>query len=391
MNQDGYASRLVRVQECLCKLNLDAVVLMKPRNMFYVTGYNAVIYSRPQYVIVRPYDKAVLIIPRVRETRARRSARVQDILTFDEFETVEEKRDPIKLLAATLRKMISGRGRIGVEADFMPVNTHGLLSKSLRGWETADFTAELQQLRMIKDEQEIENVHKAAVLAEAGMQAAVDAIRSGATEIEVNIVAENAMREAWSDRYSNDDIVGFGDNEDGVISALWCSTRAGARFGVSFPSSTHEDIPDGEAVLVIIWTYVNGYIAEIERTIFKGRPVENRRTTYQVMMRAREKVRQAVRPGAVCEDLVAVVDRVMNESGFRHGPGSVGHGIGLGHHEPPFMVPGQATQLEPGMVLTLEPGILFPDYGVRHSDTVLVTDDECISLTTWDRFTELEA
>lgn len=393
MNQDHdhYVSRIACVQARLRELNLDAAVLMKPRNMYYITGYNTVIYSRPQYVIIRPHDEPVLIISRVREKRARRSSRVRNILTFHEFETVEEKRDPMKLLTATLRNMISGQGRIGIEAGFMPLNTHRLLSQNLRDWETVDISTEIQQLRMIKDEGEIENVRKAAVLAEAGMQAAVDTIKSGATEIETNIAGEKAMLDAWSERYPNDDIVDFGDDEGGVMSALWCFTRAGARIGVSPPASTHEEIPDGEAVLVVIMTTINGYGAEFERTIFKGRPSEERRIAYQVMMRAREKLRQAVRPGTVCEDLVTLTSGVMNESGFSLGPWFIGHSIGLGHHEQPHILPGHATRLEPGMVLALEPGMLFPDYGLRHSDTVLVTYDGCVSLTTWDRFTELEA
>ena len=379
------------MQAQLRELNLDAAVLMKPRNMFYITGYNTVIYSRPQYVITQPHDEPVLIIPKIREKRARRSARVRNVLTFDEFETVEEKRDPIKVLTATLRNMISGQGRIGIEAGFMPVKTYELVSQNLRGWEPVDISMEFQQLRMFKDESEIENVRRAAVLAEVGMQAAVNAIKGGATEIETNITAENIMREAWAERYSENDIVGFGDDEDGVISALWCWTRAGARIGISLPASTNEEISDGEAVLVVIWTTINGYGAEFERTIFKGRPSEERRIAYEVMMRAREKVRQAVRPGVVGEDLVTLTGRVMNESGFSYGPGFIGHGIGLGHHEQPHFVPGQATRLESGMVLALEPGMVFPDYGVRHSDTVLVTDDGCVSLTPWDLFTALEA
>jgi Xaa-Pro dipeptidase len=231
-------------------------------------------------------------------------------------------------------------------------------------------------------------MRKAATIAEAGMQAAVDAVRGGATEVEINVAAENAMSEFWSQGYSDDDIVGFGDGEDGVISALWCWTRAGERIGISLPASTNKEIPNGEAVLVVIWTTINGYGAELERTIFKGTPTQERRAAYEVMMSVRESVRRRVRPGTVCADLVTLTADLMRKSGFDHGPGFIGHGLGLGHHEQPHILPGQTTRLQPGMVFALEPGMLFPDYGVRHSDTILVTDDGSVSLTSWNRFTE---
>jgi hypothetical protein len=48
------------------------------------------------------------------------SSRVNRILSYHEYETVEERRDPIKLLMATLREHMQVSGRIGIEEDFMP-------------------------------------------------------------------------------------------------------------------------------------------------------------------------------------------------------------------------------------------------------------------------------
>lgn len=390
MNQDHFERRDAQMQARLRELNLAAAVLMQPRNMFYVTGWNAVIYSRPQYVVIQPQGEAVLILPRVREKRARLSARVRNIQAYHESEALEEKRDPIRLLAANLRGKSSGRKRIGIEESFMPINIYRLLIQSLGDCETVDISAELQHLRMFKDENEVKDIRKAAILSEVGMQAAADAIKSGGTEIDINVAAEKAMLDAWSDRYPRDDIVGFGDDAGGVTSALWCFTRAGAHICVTLPASTHDEIPHGEAVLVVITTTVNGYVAEFERTFFKGRPSGDRRAAYQAVMRARDRLRSSIRPGAVCQELVRLVGEAMSETGFTYGSGFVGHGIGLGNHEHPHIVPGDTTPIKAGMVLALEPGTVLSDFGVRHSDTVLVTEDGCVSLTPWDRFTEVE-
>jgi Xaa-Pro dipeptidase len=68
-----------------------------------------------------------------------------------------------------------------------------------------------------------------------------------------------------------------------------------------------------------------------------------------------------------------------------------GHGFGITGHEPPWVAVGSETILKKNMVISIEPGIYIPGLGgFRHSDTVLVTEDGCVSLTKWpDRLEEL--
>jgi Xaa-Pro aminopeptidase len=55
--------------------------------------------------------------------------------------------------------------------------------------------------------------------------------------------------------------------------------------------------------------------------------------------------------------------------------------LGVDGHEWPYMVRGNATKLAPGMAFTDEPGIYIPgELGIRHEDTVAVTESGCENL-----------
>ena len=64
-------------------------------------------------------------------------------------------------------------------------------------------------------------------------------------------------------------------------------------------------------------------------------------------------------------------------------PGRIGHGLGLGPHEPPSLGPRDETVLRAGMIFTLEPNLRIPELGgVQHSDTLLVTETGYEVMTT---------
>ncbi len=86
---------------------------------------------------------------------------------------------------------------------------------------------------------------------------------------------------------------------------------------------------------------------------------------------------EAVRPGVACEDVDRAARAVIEEAGY--GDAFVhrtGHGIGLDVHEPPSIVTGDRTPLEPGMTFSVEPGVyLAGRFGVRIEDIVAVTGE----------------
>jgi Xaa-Pro aminopeptidase len=118
-----------------------------------------------------------------------------------------------------------------------------------------------------------------------------------------------------------------------------------------------------------------GYCSDMTRTVFLGKPKPEERKAYEVVLEAQENAVNAVAAGVSCAEVDEAARSVLRREGlaeaFTH---STGHGVGLEIHEPPRVGAGQATRLQPGMVITIEPGIyLAGKFGIRIEDMVAVT------------------
>ncbi|MGH2525508.1 MAG: M24 family metallopeptidase, partial [Actinomycetota bacterium] len=133
----------------------------------------------------------------------------------------------------------------------------------------------------------------------------------------------------------------------------------------------------GDAVVLDFGGVANGYFSDITRTVFVGEPGEEELRVYEVVASAQQAAFEAVRPGVLSQDVDRAARAVITDAGygerFIH---RTGHGIGLEIHEPPYIVEGNETPLEPGMTFSDEPGIyLAGRFGVRIEDQVVVTPD----------------
>jgi Xaa-Pro dipeptidase len=134
----------------------------------------------------------------------------------------------------------------------------------------------------------------------------------------------------------------------------------------------------------VINSRVNGYGAEIERTFFLNSVPEAARRPFDVMLEARRIAYERTRPG----ESMAAVDQAVRDHLEKHGYlgaalHRTGHSFGVTGHEAPFLAVSYERVIEPGMLFSIEPGIYLPGIGgFRHSDTVLVTEDGNLSLTT---------
>lgn len=140
-------------------------------------------------------------------------------------------------------------------------------------------------------------------------------------------------------------------------------------------------------MIVDFGVVVDGYVSDLTRTFALGEPDPEWREIYEVVREANAAGRAAVRPGIPAEAVDRAARAVIEAAGYgRYFTHRTGHGLGLEVHEPPSIVAGNTTPLEPGMTFTIEPGIYLPGKGgVRIEDDVVVTESGGESLTTFPR------
>ena len=136
-------------------------------------------------------------------------------------------------------------------------------------------------------------------------------------------------------------------------------------------------IAPGDAVVMDFGGVANGYYSDITRTVFVGEPTEEQRRVYDTVRAAQQAAFEAVRPDVPAHEVDRAARTVIEDAGFgEFFVHRTGHGIGIEIHEPPYIVEGNETPLQPGMTFSDEPGIYLPGkFGVRIEDQLVVTDD----------------
>lgn len=255
----------------------------------------------------------------------------------------------------------------------------------------------LDDLRLVKDDLELDAIRRACAVTAEGHRAGARAIAAGTGEWAVEAAIEAAFRNAGADGPGFGTIVGGGAN-----ACVLHYVRNG------------DVLQDGELVLVDAGAQVGLYSGDVTRTYpVSGELDGARREIYELVDAARAAAIEATRPGGTIADvhdaavrvlvaglvdlgvLEGEVDGLLEEEAHKpFFPHRTSHWLGLDVHDPgDYARDGDSRRLEPGMVFTVEPGLYFrpgvedptaSDFhgiGVRIEDDVTVTEEGCEVLT----------
>lgn len=292
---------------------------------------------------------------------------IADIRCFDD--APEQLATALRSEAATTPGpslfLVLGMGGQTNEDVVAVVDTAGLVIENLRPL--------IARLRVVKDEEELERLRRAAEHSAQGATQGMLAAEPGMGEVDIQEVIESSFRANGSMGTSFPSIIASGSN------AL--------ELHYSDNTST---LTDGDLLLTDVGAEYAGYAGDVTRTFpISGRFTDRQRELYELVLSTQEAAIDAVRPGVTIEELNGVARRYMaDHSGelcgeetcdifFMHG---LSHHLGLDVHDPGL----PNLPLAAGMVLTVEPGIYIPDegIGIRIEDDVLVTPQGHEVLTT---------
>jgi Xaa-Pro aminopeptidase len=368
-----YSERVRRCAELMKAAGLDVLLLAKPANMAYLTGDGRLC----AYAMITREGKVALGVP------STDVADVKRLACFDHLAGFGDEVGMIHSIAHHFEHFAIREGSVGLEYTFlthammhMLTHPHGKPEKVV----PKDATPVLSALRIVKEEGEIERIRAAAAVAVAGMVAAVKAIKPGLTESQVAAEAEYAMRQAGADEF-------------------WRTyVSSGPRTNIAHGLPTQRTIQEGDLVMIDIHPIMNGYSADICRTVCIGKPTAEQQAAYDLYLKAQQETIAKVKTGVGMTDLDDTLHGVIRDGG--HGDHLFGptiHGVGIEFEEAP-LPPGHAffhgekapPPLATNVVIAVgNCGLYTGPWGVRVEDTVVVKPEGPQVLTDFVRQLEI--
>jgi len=347
-----FARRLERARVELKARALDLLIATPGTNYDYLTGYNPGRSERLIALLLPVAGAPAIVCPSFEVERIRRHSVITELHGW------EEQADPHALVRETVRRLRprSGRGTIALESS-TAYETFLRLGRALPGRQFVDAAPVTERLRVIKAPEEVALLRRAIAITQDAMAATFAQLAVGATEVQV---AQALSREMEQRGAPGGGLVQFGPS-----SALPHGGPAG-------PKLERET-----AVLIDCGCRVGGYTSDITRTIWFGdHPSDEFREVFNVVHDAQTAAMELGRPGTPCEAMDRAARQVITAAGYgRFFTHRLGHGLGMDGHEPEYLVEGNTTRLEPGMVFTIEPGIYqLGKFGVRIEDDCIMTD-----------------
>jgi Xaa-Pro dipeptidase len=231
----------------------------------------------------------------------------------------------------------------------------------------------IEQMRTVKDEEEIRVMRRAMYFADYTVQAGREFVERNGTASEDAILKASA--DAVADKMSHEltAVVGVG-----ISPPFGGLVPFGRRSAFPHAVPSKERLKSGDALILSFGAQVGGYNVECERSFTVGRPSDRAKRLFEAMLAAHDVGAENLKEGAIAEEVDRKSLEEIRKAGFekflKH---RTGHGIGLEGHESPWIAEGDRTVLKQGMTLSCEPGVYDPDWGgFRHSDTVVVRKDK---------------
>lgn len=344
--------RLKNLRSKLKKSEADALLVTKRENYIYLSGFT----GTSAYLIITG-SKALLMT----DFRYTEQAAAQ----APEYTIVKYQGNIINTLKEILEE--NGVGKLAFEDRSMTVNTYTELREKLGVKDFTPFGSTIEELRQIKDEEEIKIIKRAVEIADETFTYILGVIRPGIRETELAAEMEYHMKKLGATGPSFDTIVASG-------------VRAAMPHGVA----SEKKLEAGDVITLDFGALYKGYCSDMTRTVFLGSVKEELRKIYGIVLDAQLRSKEGVKKGRTGKEIDMIARKVIAEAGygdhFGHG---LGHAVGLEIHEEPRFSMACDTKIKDGMVMTVEPGIYVNGLGgVRIEDMVVVRGNSPETLTT---------
>jgi Xaa-Pro aminopeptidase len=341
------SQRLDGARELMGERGLEALIVTKPPNIRYLTGFSGSL----GIVVVTATSSTLIVDPRY--------DLVAEADTFAVRDELSVLVGPRRIHFDNLRRLTDGLARVGVEEHFIDASS---LQSFQSGLSPSVLPANrvVEELRLVKDEGEIARLRAAAAITDAAVCDMANLLPLGLSESEFCRLLDDRLRALGAADRSFPTI---------VVSGLATASPHG------FSSATR--IEEGQPVIVDVGAVVGGYHSDMTRTIWYGSLSPEVALMYEATLAANDAARASAVVGASHADLYWAARRVFIEAGFPDDLAHpAGHNIGLEVHELPYLTADADQPLRSGSVVAIEPALYARGVGgVRIEDMVVVREE----------------
>ncbi len=372
LTEQGCRARRARLWT-LVAAELEWIVVTDPRHLIYFAGFapSPFVFNSQNAsgaLLLGRDGSAIQIADNVQEPFLNAAFATERVMPVW-YRCVESAGPRAELLVRTvLERLRSCPGKsIGYEATNCPAALADGVRAARADVRLVDIDPVVHQMRRAKDSDEVDLIKAALHAATAGLRAAMHEVRPGMTELDVYRLVKRVAGEA-----AGRQVLVYGD----FVSGPRCQQIGGP------PSS--RVIQSGELVLLDFSVVIDGYRGDFCNTfVCDGRPSDRQREMYEACIAAMHAGEQELRAGISCRQVYQAVRQELAARRLaEHFPHHAGHGVGLGHPEPPYFVPESSETLAAGDVVTLEPGVYIPGVGgMRYERDYLITESAFESLS----------
>lgn len=358
-----YAARRARLHDQCAAAGSAAALVSRPANVRYLCGA-----APPGAVLLLGPAQDVLVASETPSWGVGPGSHPDDLRLL-----VLPGPDGDPAMAAADLAAADGADSLAVEEHDLTVARHRRLGSTAPGLCLADLGRAVEQLRLVKDDEEISCMRIAGELADQALGELLESILVGRTERHLALELERRLVDHGADGPGFPTVVAAGPN----------AGRPG-----HLP--TDRRVEEGDFLTIRLGADYRGYRCQVGRTFVIGpSPADWQVELYDVVFAAQRAGRESLLPGTGYRDVDRVTRQVLDAAGYGEAlEARMGHGVGLEIDEDPRLAASAMGKLDACVPVTVEPGVHLPGRGgVRIDDTLVVRPEadggpELLTITT---------
>lgn len=376
-----YKNRMIQTKKKMEEQGIDVLLITDPANMNYLSGYDGWSFYVHQMLMVQIDEEQPTWIGRGMDASAAKVTSWIDsdhIIAYPDDYVNNAVKHPMDFVAQILNSRGQGNKTIAVEMDayYFTAQCYESLKSGLPNAQFKNGTNLVNWVRIVKSNQEIEYMKRAAKIVENAMRIGIESIEEGVRECDVVAKIYHAQISGTES---------FGGDYPAIVPLL----PSGEKTCTPHLTWTDQKYRKGDPVILELAGCHQRYHSPLARTVVIGEPDRKIKDLAAVVIQGIEDTLDVIKPGITCEEVELAWRKSIEKSGFKK-DSRIGYSTGVNY--PPdwgehtaSLRPGDKTILQPNMTFHMIPGIWLDNFGVELSETFRVTETGCETLANFPR------